>query len=95
MSHQVEAPVDGDIVSFVITFSSPSWDRPQRRRSTLRFLDADSLSQFLSKAGLVIEKQYGDWDRSPLTETSPEIITVSRRRGWEHLQLGDARSPTL
>jgi ubiquinone/menaquinone biosynthesis C-methylase UbiE len=24
-------------------------------------------------------EQYGDWDRSPLTEQSPEIITLARR----------------
>jgi len=44
MAHQVDEPVDGDIVSFLIV------------------------------------EQYGDWDRSRLTETSPEIITVARRR---------------
>ena len=43
MAHQVNEPVDGDIVSFLIV------------------------------------EQYGDWDRSRLTETSPEIITVARR----------------
>lgn len=80
MAREVETPVDGDIVSFAITFSSPGWDRPQLSHSTLRFLDADSLSLFLSGAGLVIGKQYGDWDRCPLTATSPEIITVARRR---------------
>jgi SAM-dependent methyltransferase len=80
MAHELETPVDGDIVSFTITFSSPSWYRPQLSRSTLRFLDADSLLLFLADAGLLIEEQYGNWDRSPLTETSPEIITVSRRR---------------
>jgi hypothetical protein len=37
------------------------------------------LSSFLSGAGLVIEEQFGDWDRSPLTDTSPEIITIARR----------------
>ena len=79
MAHQVETPVDGEIVSFTVTFSSPSWDRPRLSRSTLRFLDADSLSLFISDAGLQIEEQYGDWDRSPLTETSPEIITIARR----------------
>ena len=47
--------------------------------STLRFLDADSLSSFLSGAGLAIEEQLGDWDGQELTDTSPEIITVARR----------------
>ena len=79
-SREVQTPVEGDVVSFAITFSSPGWERPRHSRSTLRFLDADSLSLFLSNAGLAIEKQFGDWDRSPLTETSPEIITIARRR---------------
>ena len=79
MSHQFDTPASGDLVSFTITFTSPSWDRPELSRSTLRFLDADSLSAFLSGAGLAIEEQFGDWDRQPLTDSSPEIITVARR----------------
>ena len=79
MAHQVETPVDGEIVSFTVTFSNPSWDGPRLSRSTLRFLDAVSLSLFMSDAGFRIEEQYGDWDRSPLIETSPEIITIARR----------------
>jgi hypothetical protein len=79
MAHEVAAPVDGTRVSFNATFSSPSWERPQVSRSTLRFLDAGSLSRFLADAGLKIEEQFGDWDRQPLTATSPEIITLARR----------------
>ncbi len=79
MEHQVETPVERDVVSFTATYTSPSWDRPLVSRSTLRFLDADSLSAFLSGAGLIIEEQFGDWDRQPLTDTSPEIITVAWR----------------
>ncbi len=78
MAHQVELPVEGDLVSFRTTYSSPGWDRPQVSRSTLRFLDAEALSGFLTRAGLAIEEQYGDWDRSPLGPASPEIITISR-----------------
>ena len=84
MAHQVETPVVGDVVSFTCTFSSPSWERPLVSRSTLRFLDADSLSHFLTGAGLIIEEQFGDWDRQPLTDTSPEIITVARRELTGH-----------
>ena len=72
-------PLSGNVVSFTCTFSSPSWERPLVSRSTLRFLDADSLSHFLTGAGLIIEEQFGDWDRQQLTDTSPEIITVARR----------------
>ena len=79
MAHQVETPVEGDVVSFTVTYTSPSWDEPLVSRSTLRFLDVDSLSTFLSGAGLIVEEQFGDWGRQPLTDTSPEIITVARR----------------
>ena len=79
MAHQVETPVAGDVVSFTVTYTSPSWDEPLVSRSTLRFLDAGSLSTFLSGAGLIIEEQFGNWDRQPLTDMSPEIITVARR----------------
>jgi ubiquinone/menaquinone biosynthesis C-methylase UbiE len=77
MTHQVEVPVTGELVSFTSTFSGPGWARPQVSRSTLRFLGADSLTEFLSAAGLRVEGQYGNWDRQPLTDASPEIITVA------------------
>jgi hypothetical protein len=51
----------------------------QPREVTERFLDAATLSAFLSDAGLAIEQQFGDWDRRPLRDTSPEIITMARR----------------
>jgi hypothetical protein len=76
--HEIEA-VDGDIVSYTNTFTSHGWERPLITRSAQRFLDADSLSSFLSAAGLAIEEQFGDWDRQPLTDASPEIITIARR----------------
>jgi SAM-dependent methyltransferase len=79
MEHEVETPVEGDLVRFTTTYTSRTWDRPQMSRSTLRFLDADSLSAFLSGAGLAIEEQFGDWTRGPLTDTAPEIITIARR----------------
>ena len=79
MARQAETPVTGDLVSFTTTFTSPSWDRPQLSRSTLRFLGVDALSSRLSAAGLSIEEQFGDWDRQALTDISPEIITVASR----------------
>lgn len=79
MEHQVDTPVEGDIVRFKTTYTNPGWDRPQVSRSTLRFLDREALGSFLSGAGLAIEEQFGDWGREPLTDASPEIITVARR----------------
>ena len=80
MSHQVEEPVAGDMVSFTTTFSCPDWDEDQVSRSTLRFLDMGRLSELLDGAGLAIVEQFGDWDRQRLTDASSEIITVARRR---------------
>jgi SAM-dependent methyltransferase len=77
---QVETLFDGRTVSFTHTFTSPTWAEPRISRSTLRFLDADLLSSFLDDAGLVIEEQFGDWDRQPLKNTSPEIINIARPR---------------
>jgi ubiquinone/menaquinone biosynthesis C-methylase UbiE len=79
VAKEVETPVEGDVVRFAMTFTSPSWDRPQVSWSTLRFLDAEALASFLSDAGLAIEEQFGDWARQPLVDTSPEIITVAGR----------------
>ncbi len=80
MTHDVETPIDGDLVSFTSTYSSPGWEGPRVSRSTLRFVAADALASFLTDAGLVIDQQFGDWDGRPLTDTSPEIITIARRR---------------
>jgi SAM-dependent methyltransferase len=79
MAHEVETPVDGQVVCFNTTFTSPAWDRVQVSHSSLRFLDAESLSCFLSEAHFAIEEQFGDWDRRSPTDTSPEIITIARR----------------
>ncbi|MDQ3702537.1 MAG: class I SAM-dependent methyltransferase [Chloroflexota bacterium] len=76
----VEPPTaEGELVSFTTSYTSPAWDLPLVSRSTLRFLAADSLASFLAGAGLAIEEQFGDWDRRPLADASPEIITVARR----------------
>ena len=79
MVRQVETPFNGRTVSFSHTFTSPAWPQPQVSRSTLRFLDAQELSGFLTDAGFVVEEHYGDWDGQPLTDQSPEIITIARR----------------
>ncbi len=79
MAHQVELPVQGDLVSFTTTYSSPDWERPRYSSSTLRFLDAAGLSSVVAGAGLEIERLYGDWDGAPLGAASPEIITFARR----------------
>jgi len=77
--YRVELPVDGDVVRGVQTYTSPEWDRPRITHGALRFMSKPSLETFLSDAALTIEEQYGDWDRSRFTPSSPEIITIARR----------------
>ena len=36
-----------------------------------------ALTAFLSDAGFTIEDQFGNWDRQPLTDASPEILTIA------------------
>jgi SAM-dependent methyltransferase len=79
MARRVEAPFDGETVSFSHTFTNAAWTAPRVSHSTLRFLGAAALARFLEEAGLAIDAQYGDWDKSPLADDSPEIITIVRR----------------
>ncbi len=79
MEHQVEQPYDGRVVTFRTTFTAGTLSKPEVSRSTLRFLTATQLTAFLDEAGFVIDAQFGDWDRTRLTDTSPEIITVASR----------------
>lgn len=79
MSRKVTKPFDGRVVSFSHTFQSAAWDEPRVSHSTLRFIGKADLDEELARAGLVREAQFGDWDKSPLTESSPEIITIARR----------------
>jgi len=79
LTHEVVA-LEGERVSFTSTFTSPGWELSEVSQTTLRFTDADSVSRLLCDAGLVIEEQFGDWDRSSLGAASPEIITIARLR---------------
>lgn len=71
--------VRGDLVTFTQTFVGAGPEPPPVSYSTLRFLGVPRLAAFLSGAGLAVEQQFGDWDRGPVTDTCPEIITVAAR----------------
>jgi ubiquinone/menaquinone biosynthesis C-methylase UbiE len=45
---------------------------------TLRFMDRAEVAGFLAGAGLTDVTWYGDWDRSPASPDSPEIIAIAR-----------------
>jgi SAM-dependent methyltransferase len=78
VAHRVESVV-GDVVTLTETTSDVSGSPLRADRASLRFLDVSTLGSFLTEAGFAIDAQYGDWRRGPVTEHSPEIITVARR----------------
>jgi SAM-dependent methyltransferase len=75
---EVVAPFDGRTVSFTHTFTGNHACLPQVSRSTLRFLDLDTLNAFLREADLEIDHVFGDFDGGILGDRSPEIIIVAR-----------------
>ncbi len=77
VSYDVES-VTGDVVTLTETTSVPDGLPLRVDRASLRFLDIDTLAEFLASAGFVIEVQYGGWHREALAPDSPEIITIAR-----------------
>ena len=80
VAHDVQQPLVDGVVRFRTTFVGPAWDGPAESRSSLRFVDREELAAFLDEAGLSVESQFGDWAGGRLTDSSPEIVTVARRR---------------
>ncbi|WP_247041590.1 class I SAM-dependent methyltransferase [Arthrobacter rhizosphaerae] len=75
--HQVES-VEGDAVTFTETTSELGGPALRTDRTILRFLDLDTLSDFLTDAGFVIEGQSGGWFGEPLEPASREMIITAR-----------------
>jgi SAM-dependent methyltransferase len=65
-----------DLVDLVEVYH-PLDGEPTTTQDTLRFIDGDRLRALLTEAGFRVDGWYGDWDRSPVTPTSPEIIVVA------------------
>ena len=45
--------------------------------TTLRFMSHDALAGFLAESGFSEVTWYGDWDRSPVSASGPEIIAIA------------------
>lgn len=75
--HRVES-VEGDVVTFTETISEPGGLTLRTDRTTLRFLDLDTLSGFLTDAGFVIAGQSGGWFEEPLEHSSAEMIITAK-----------------
>jgi len=77
----VDSPqeVPPDLVTFDAHTHDVGAGTTRSCHSTLRFVDPDHLRGLLGQAGFTIEGWFGDWDRSPVTESSPEIVVLARR----------------
>jgi SAM-dependent methyltransferase len=76
--------VEGDLVTFETHFRFAPDDAPGDPPGdvvvaphTLRFMSRDELAAFLAEAGFADVAWYGDWDHSPVTPASPEIIVIA------------------
>ena len=76
--HEVGS-VAGGVVTFTETTAGPDGAVLRVDRASLRFLDPRPLGAFLDEAGFQVAAQYGDWDRSPVSTASREIIIVARK----------------
>jgi SAM-dependent methyltransferase len=76
----VEDPAmqDGDLVTFTGVLRSLRTGRRRTTASTLRFVDPDHLGELLGEAGFTVEARFGDWDSSPVTPSSPEVVVLAR-----------------
>jgi SAM-dependent methyltransferase len=55
-------------------------ERTKITRLAVRFTFPQELNALLHYNGFTLIRQYGDWDRSPLTDESPSIICVCSKR---------------
>ena len=78
ISYEVES-VAGDVVTLTETTTDLDGKRLRVDRASLRFLDIDTVADYLVDTGFEIEAQFGGWLREPFSAESPEIITVARR----------------
>jgi SAM-dependent methyltransferase len=77
ISYRVES-VTGDVVRFTETTTTRSGEPLRVDRASLRFLDAEGVDRFLGAAGFEVERRFGDWSRGPFTDTSDNLVTVTR-----------------
>ena len=84
--HYDISAVAGDLVTYETCFRFPDAESDAESGGgdgavvvpdTLRFMDQAQVAGFLAEAGLTQVTWYGDWDRSPYTPASPEIIAVA------------------
>ena len=78
-SFDTKAEPDTGIVNLAAHYRFADTGKTIIGRSRIRFVDLDHLKGLLAAANLAPMTWYGDWDRSPLTETSREFIVIACR----------------
>jgi 2-polyprenyl-3-methyl-5-hydroxy-6-metoxy-1,4-benzoquinol methylase len=66
-----------DLVTFETEFNFPESGRRETSLSTLRFPSRSVIGQLLTRAGFRRTEWLGDWEGSPFTDDSPEIIAMA------------------
>jgi hypothetical protein len=70
--------VDDVFVEFVMHYRFLATGEEMESPQTIRFPTQSEVAQQLAAAGFAPEVWYGDWDGSPCSEQSPEIIVIAR-----------------
>ena len=75
--HALERTIEPDLVEFTSTYRFAGSPAPLVSRGLLRFIDPEHLRTLLEGVGFRIHGWFGDWDRTPVTPSSAEIIVVA------------------
>jgi hypothetical protein len=76
--HEV-TEVAGPLVRFATTTEVLGSGDRRVVTDTLRFRNQATLRQSLARAGFEVEHVHGDWDGSPATASSRELLVTARR----------------
>jgi SAM-dependent methyltransferase len=71
--------LEPDLVELSAAYQFDSSGASVESSGTLRFIDPQHLRALLEGAGYRIDGWFGDWDRTPVTSASPEMIVVATR----------------
>jgi len=72
--------ISDTVVSFDSVYRFAGSGKSYVNHSKLRFTPYDALLHMLDAACLQLDAVFGDWDRSPLTDASREIILIARHQ---------------
>lgn len=77
--HEVTS-VTEKTIDFYTTYRFVDSRKKKKCHTRLRFAGLAELTDLAGVAGLAVDVVYGDWDKSQLTDSSPEIICCLRKK---------------